>query len=437
MGLATTSVEDLSKRFTQVLIDDPEHGRQNAIEGLAYASLQPKVKESLSEDRVFLKSLVETLKAAPPRSPLTYGALSIVVNLTRYEPAQSEEQKRMAQLKAYANAAGKQKQDPLNDDDHVNKRCMRVFDAGVVPILVSHSKNGSAASLSLIVQVIYSLSVTSKLRGQLAQQGAVRLLIAAWGALTAANNVARRTAAQALARILISTNPAHVFGGNRPTPISTAIRPLASIVPPDDSTETRDLLPTFEALMALTNLASTEDQDTRREIVRAVFPDLEEQVLSSNLRVQRAATELICNLAQCPEGAAPFADGSPQAATRIHILLALCDAEDEGTRNAAGGTLANLSAHEPVVRAILARGERGIQILLGMCGGDSSEDLRQRGAFVLLNMAATEGEAGRLSREKVKAENGPQVLTDCAKKTRRPEVLEIAVAALKALLETE
>ncbi|TLD08620.1 uncharacterized protein PgNI_07061 [Pyricularia grisea] len=441
VGLATTSVEDLSKKFTKVLLEDPEHGRQSAIEGLAYASLQPKVKESLSEDKVFLKSLVETLKNAPPRSSLTYGALSIVVNLTRYEPPQSEEQKRMTQLKAYANAAGKLKQDPLNNDDHVNARCMRVFEAGIVPILVSHSKDGSVASLSLIVQIIYSISVTPKLRGQLAQQGAVRLLIAAWTALSAANDAstvaARRTAAQALARILISTNPAHVFGGTRPTPISAAIRPLASIVPPDDSTETRDLLPTFEALMALTNLASTEDQDTRRAIVRAVFPDLEEQVLSSNSKVQRAATELICNLAQCPEGAAPFADGSPQASTRVHILLALCDAEDEGTRNAAGGTLANLSAHEAVVRAILARGERGIQILLGMCGEGSSEDLRQRGAFVLLNMAATEGETGQLSREKIKAENGATVLTECAKKTRRPEVLEIAVAALKALLEAE
>ncbi|KAL8296623.1 hypothetical protein RB597_005953 [Gaeumannomyces tritici] len=440
---ATTSIEDLSSMLTKVLLRDPENNRNSSIEGLAYASLQPKVKDVLSKDAEFLKALVRTLQEAPPRSPLTYGALSIAVNLTRYQPAQSEEGKRIAQLKAYANAAGKLQRDPLNEDEQVSGRCLRLFDAGITPVLVSHSKNGSAASLSLIINIIYALSVTPKLRGQLAQQGAVRLLIGAWNALPAAVAdsslaQARHVAAQALARILISTNPALVFGGTRPTPMSAAIRPLASIVPPDPDApagEARDLLPTFEALMALTNLASTEDPGTRAALVRAVFADAEEQLLCANARVSRAATELVCNLAQAPEGAAYFADGTPQAATRVHVMLALADAEDDGTRAAAGGALANLSAHEAVVDAVVAR-DRGVRILLGLCA-DDSEDLRQRGAFALLNMAAAAGAVGSRARDKIKAEDGAQILTDCAKKTRSPEVLEVAVAALKALLEAE
>ena len=418
--------------FTDMLLKDPEHTRNNSVEGLAYATLQPTIKEEVAKNKDLLKSLVQTLKDAPPKSPLTYGALSIFVNLTRYQPTQSEEEKRMNQLKAYANAAGKIAHNPLNDNDHVSERCKRVYEAGITPVLVSHSKNGSVASLSLIIAVIYSLSMTPSLRGQLAQQGAVRLLIAAWTALPESENQSRRVAAQALARILISTNPSLVFGGTRPTPQSAAIRPLVSIIAPDPNAETRDLLPTFEALMALTNLASTDD-DTRRSIVRTAWADIEDQLLSSNHLVTKAAVELVCNLVQTVDAMALYADGSVKARDRLHILVALADAEDEGTRSGAGGALATLTGVEDVVRAIVAR-DRGVEIVLGLCA-DDSEDLRHRGVFVLYNMVSAEGEAGRLAREKIKASNGIEILTESAKKSRRPEVLDVTVQALKALIE--
>ncbi|KAK3387195.1 putative cro1 protein [Podospora didyma] len=430
---ATTSVEDLSKMFTKMLLENPEHSTQSSIEGLAYASLQSKVKENLASNKEFLANLVKTLGSAVPKSPLTYGALSIFSNLTRYQPIQSEEEKRITQLKAYANAAGKLQADPLNDDDHVTERCKRVFEAGITPILVTHSKNGSVASLALIISIIYSLSLTPSLRGKLAQQGAVRLLIVAWNALPESESKTRRIAAQSLARILISTNPAHVFGGTSPIPQSAAIRPLASIVLPDPNAETRDLLPTFEALMALTNLASTDD-DTRSNIVRAAWADIEEQLLSSNSRITTAAVELICNLVQSTDIAVTlYADGTPQAQSRLKILVALADAEDSGTRSAAGGGLASLTGFEAVVRAIVAQ-ERGAELILGLCA-DDSEDIRHRGAFVVYNMTAVEGETGRLAREKLRAAGAVEVLTECARKSRRSEVVEITIGALKALLE--
>jgi hypothetical protein len=430
---ANTSLEDLTKMFTNMIIKNPDDSKHNAIEGLAYASLQAKVKEDLANNSEVLKKLIKTLEEAPPKSPLTYGALSIFVNLTRYQPTQSEEEKKMSQLKAYANAAGKLRPDPLNDDEHVSERCKRVFESGITPVLVSHSKNGSVASLSLIIFILYSLSVTTSIRGQLAQQGAVRLLIGAWTALPQSEALARRTAAQALGRILISTNPALVFGGTRPTPQTAAIRPLVSIISPDPDAERRDLLPTFEALMALTNLASTDD-DTRQTIIRTAWNDIEEQLLSSNVRVSKAAVELICNLVQSPEAVALYADyNNPQTKNRLHILLALADAQDEGTRSGAGGALASLTDYEGVIRGILAR-DKGVDVILGLCTEDS-EDLRHRGAFIVYNLVAAEGELGEQARKKVKEARGVEVLTECAKKSRRHEVVEVTVQALKVLLE--
>ncbi|KND94349.1 Ring assembly protein 3 [Tolypocladium ophioglossoides CBS 100239] len=432
---AVTSIEDLSGLFTKMILRDEGHGRQHSIEGLAYASLQSRVKETIIANQPLLKKLVETLTDAQPRSPTTYGALSIFVNLTRYRPALSEEEKKMSQLKAYADAAGRLAgPDPLDDDERVAKRCQAVFDVGLTPVLVSHSKNGSPASMSLIISIIHSMAMTKSLRGQLAQQGAVKLLLVAWALILDTDEAPRRMAAQALARILISTNPALVFGGNRSNPVSAAIRPLVSIVPPDPAAETRDLLPTFEALMALTNLASLEeDDDTRRTIIRTAWPHIEEQLLSSNHLVCKAAVELVCNLMQAPEGVVLYADGSPQARGRLHILLALADAEDEGTRSAAGGALASLTGYESVVLAVVHR-ERGVKVVLGMCN-DAAEGLRHRGVVTVYNMVMADGQTGELARNKVREEGGVEALKECLKQSRRPEVLQVTVAALEALVE--
>ncbi|KAF4453198.1 putative cro1 protein [Fusarium austroafricanum] len=433
---AVTSIEDLSDMFTKMIVRDEDHGRKHSIEGLAYASLQPRVKESVVNNPELLQKLVKTLSEAQPRSPTTYGALSIFVNLTKYLPNLTEEEKKMNQLKAYANAAGKLGgPDPLNDDEHVTKRCKLVFDAGITPVLVTHSKNGSPASLGLVVSIIFSLSVTKSLRGHLAQQGAVKLLLVTWMSLPNTEAASRRLAAQALARILISTNPALVFGGNRDTPIGAAVRPLVSIIPPDPAAQTRDLLPSFEAMMALTNLASMDDETTRRSIIATAWSHIEEQMLSSNNMVSKAAVELVCNLVQQPEAIALYAEETAKARNRLHVLLALADAPDEGTRSAAGGALASLTNFEGVIRGIINR-DRGVKVILGMCV-DDNEDIRHRGVFVVFNLVTAEGEVGELAQEKVKSEGGVEILTECAKKCRRPEVVDLTIQALKALIGNE
>ncbi|KAK8076885.1 hypothetical protein PG996_003055 [Apiospora saccharicola] len=433
VSLATTSIEDLANKFTTMILTNVDHGKNHAVEGLAYATIQPTVKEEVTQNTPLLKDLVKILAEAPAKSTTTYGALSIFQNLTRYQPAHTEEEKKMNQLKAYANAGGKLAQpNPLNDDEHTAARCKAVFDVGLVPVLVTHSRNGSLASLAIIINIIYALSVSAGIRAQLAQQGAVVLLIAAWSALHTTEHGAKRIAAQALARILISTNPSLVFGGNRSRPMSSAIRPLASIIKPDPAAERRDLLPTFESLMALTNLASTDD-DTRVNIIHTAWEPIEEQILSSNSKVTKAAVELVCNLVQCYEGVELYGGDNHKAKNRLHILLALADAEDEGTRSAAGGALASLTAFEPVIKGILNR-ERGVEMVLGLCA-DESEDIRHRGVFVMYNLLSCEGETGKEARAKTQLANGLEILKECAKKSRRAEVVEVTVSALKILVD--
>jgi hypothetical protein len=419
--------------FTNTLSTNP--GEQSSIEGLAYASLQPKVKEKLAKDQSFLKSLIKALGEAPAKSPSTYGALTIIVNLTTYMPILSEEQKRLTQLKAYANASKSgPKVDPFNDEEHVAKRCQAVFEAGVIPILVTHSQHGSTASLTLVISIIFSLAKTSKIRGQIAQQGGVKLLLHAYNALPSDIITARRTTAHALARILITTNPTHVFGGSTPVPLISAIRPLLLLLGDDPTVEHRDLLTIFEALLALTNLASTDDT-ARNPIIRLAFPQIEELLLSNNKMVTRATVELICNLMQSPECVAKFADGGKQASHRMHLLLALADAEDFETRRAAGGALASLTEWDTAVNAILER-DRGVRILLALCQEDE-EEIRHRGVVCVLNVLMAPGKVGEWGIQKAKEEKGVETLKECLKKSRSQEVLGITVEALKKLLEKD
>lgn len=310
-------------------------------------------------------------------------------------------------------------------------RCKAVFEAGVIPMLVTHSQHGSVASLNLVVTIVSSLARTSNIRGRIAQQGGVKLLLHAYNNFPEDNVPARRTTSHALARILISTNPAHVFGGSTPLPLNSAIRPLLLLLEDDTITEHRDLLPAFESLLALTNLASISD-DARNPIIRLAWPRIENLLLENNELVSRATVELICNLVQSPEGVAKFADGSRSAKNSMHILLALTDSEDRATRMAAGGAVASLTEWDTAVSAILQR-VGGVKNLLQLCVEDD-EELRHRGVVCILNVVTAPQKIGDEGIEKVMQEHGVEKLKECLKKSRSQEVLGLCVEALKKIL---
>ena len=280
--------------------------QRQSIEGLAYTSLDPSVKQALVTDRTFVTALLKTL-ATPTASSsgVLYGGLTVLANITAYLPVLTEEQRKVLQLKNYAEAspnAPTRKEndiDPLEIDEAVTLRCKRVLDANIIPVLVAIFKNisqsassttgtstNSSSSLLLIPKIILSLSKAQKHRPQMAQQGAIKLLLQIYSSVK--TNPAKQQqpssfsslppdssrlleikhfTAHALARILVSVNPALVFSSQ--TPPASAIRPLldllntryddeqpmAAAVSRGPGTMT-DLLPTFEALLALTNLAS-------------------------------------------------------------------------------------------------------------------------------------------------------------------------------------
>ncbi|KAL5341602.1 myosin-binding striated muscle assembly central-domain-containing protein [Aspergillus crustosus] len=435
-------VSELVDKFKELITRPETEHISNAIEGLAYSSIKPEVKEQLAGDSTFLQGLIKVLQERTSDTSVLYGGLVMISNITQFLPTLSEEQKKISQLKNYAEANGtavKNGPSVLEGDKHVIARCAAVVDAGVVPLLVACGRNTTSSINELIGRITLSLSRNPKSRGTLAQQGAAKLLLSvANQSIADLKGDNTRNVSHALARILISVNPSHVFPLSGFPHVTSAIRPLVSLITSPETTsitaeQTLDMLPVFESLLALTNLASHPDAAAAEAIVRQAWPQVEDLLLSKNPLIQRAACELVCNLMTCESGIIKMADGTKRASQRLHILLALTDTEDLTTRLAAGGALAMLTEFDPVIAGVLDR-PRGVQLLLNLCQ-EEDDGLVHRGVTCIRNLTcAASGDIGRRSIEAVKQSGGVEVLSNMLKKTRNQLVLQIGVEALKPLV---
>ena len=432
---SSKNIADVVPTLKNMLIKGGEMDKRTAIEGLAYASMQPLAKDEITRDPALLKELLK----APGKdslSPTTaFGSLTLIDNLSRYLPPLSEEQKRMNELKAYAEASLPSALQPhyFDEDDQVSARCKWLLDSKVIPYLVSLrssfvTSSLSPNSLSLYANILLSLARTAAHRGTLAQQGAIPLILN-----LCSNNVVdaatKLILAHALARILISVDPALL-----PKYTTSAIMPLTTLLIPQEPIDNspRDLLPTFESLLALTNLVSDPTLPTAQILIRDSLPQIEDLMLNNNTMLQRAATELVCNLVNSSEGIEKFADGTPAAARRLHVVLALSDAEDVATRRAAGGALAGVTDFESVVGKILER-ERGVDLLLRMCA-DEDPGVVHRGVVCVRNVLCVEGPIGDRTRQAVKDAGGFEILKSVLQAGRDMPVVETGAEALKKLL---
>ncbi|KAK4544372.1 hypothetical protein LTR36_004263 [Oleoguttula mirabilis] len=428
------SVDEVTEKlFVLVLQEDAESSQ--AIEGLAYTSLQPKIKETIASNRPLLQSLVAALKDRPASA---FGTLTVFCNMTAYRQTQSEETKKMSQIKAYANSMKPTTEDPLDGEKRVTARCKKLLDHDAVPALVACCKQTrSPTSIALVVRVLLAVAKEQKHRVKMAQQGAVRLLLqihnrtATTDKSTSEAALIERGAAHCLARLLISVNPAHVFSSGLPA--TSAVSALVLLLLDDSGSEQRDLLPTFEALLALTNLASMEDPTARELIVRSSFEKIEDLLFSPNTLVQRASVELVCNLMASPSCVAKFADGSKDAQRRMQILLALSDVEDLAARRAAGGALAMLTEWDAAVDAVLGAKEgKGVKSVLVMCQ-DDNEEMKHRGLVCVTNLVNAPDEAGIKAMATIKELGGMEIVREALKGTRNPDILKIGVELLKKL----
>ncbi|KAF9921440.1 hypothetical protein FBU30_008507 [Linnemannia zychae] len=463
----------LANLFSTLLKDDKNdksNGVQlNAVEGLAYASIQGPVKQLIISDKALLLSLFQ-LGEETKNNPLKYGLIIIFNNLTAFRKRLSPEQEQMLKLKKMAGTLPKsesgrlqnQDDDPLDDEAVVNKRNITLAKLGIMPTLHAIGQQATENIRQSLAQVLRNLITPSETRGLLVQQGVVRLLMPMatqqqQQQQPPVSEATKTAATQALAKLCITLDPRLTFKNQR---IPELVKPLIWLL---DST---DQLCQFESLMALTNLGSMGDVQVLSLIVQdGGVEKMENLQFSEHNLVRRAATEALCNMIFFEPVFEQYSD-SKKGKNKIHLMLALCDADDFMTRRAASGSLAVLSTSPEVCKMIMAQ-PRGLEILRSLITlgvptspanateveGKAIEDvmsdqettvvdhavavgrmdeLRHRGAECYKNLITI---GGKEISQKIATEGGIQQLALLIQTSHSEPVRYCAMEALKAMSE--
>lgn len=360
-----TELASLMKNL--VVSGDDSSTITDAVEGLAYVSIEPQIKETLSRDTAFLSRLFNLVPRPKKNQVLSvlsatntaqaYGIAVIISNICSYRPRLSQEQEQIVKLRQMANnpfpsglQSTKPVTDPLDGDSRVKERCKRMVNAGVGDALSGMVRITDGRGVYLnVVKSILGLVEDKENRGKLLQGGCSRALITIIRSfLPPVTTPVRQVeesildAVQALAKFSITASPLHVFGPDQGSTLD-AIRPFSILLLHPSSS----LLQQFEALMALTNLSSTSPEASARiSKSEGLMNKVEFMLLDDNQLIQRASTELLCNLIAGSEEVFDKYGGQDVTASsksKLQILVALSDVEDPRTRLAASGALATVT----------------------------------------------------------------------------------------------
>lgn len=371
VGISETS--NLAKSLTEIIASGKGSTCVEAVEGLAYLTVEPALKESFASNPSFLKqlfALMPTKKSVAPKwetSPaMIYGVSVIICNLSSFRPHLTEEEKQMEKLKRMTKRgkgfpADEDKANLLDNDEHVKARIRSLISCGVLPVFSAAITATDSKGVRLNVGKSLLCMVEEKdNRGTVLQAGGAKVLQtiikqSPFGESHNAKEIRDVDASellpiQALAKLSITSSPIQVFGPNIGA-IYDAIRPLSVLLQYPSS----NLLQRFEAMMALTNLAShSPDVAARITKVDGIVDKAELLLLDGHNLVRRASVELICNLiVGSDEAFDRYTTGDRSSASKIHIFLALSDVDDLPTRLAASGALATLSAAPSTCKTLI------------------------------------------------------------------------------------
>ncbi|BEJ15638.1 hypothetical protein CspHIS471_0502430 [Cutaneotrichosporon sp. HIS471] len=375
------------------------------LEGLSVLSTRPAIRGVLCSDAAFLKaflalspvpqpkggslpvtprssmgSLDETL--APVDAALCFGLATMLAHLVARKPVLSEHDQQMERLRRMAisgkTALEAEDEDPAERDDAVEKRVVALLKAQVIPALSGIVRAESPRVRDALARICLGLVEERAHRAPFIRDGGFKVLT-----IVLRDSKQGLAAPQALAKLAITTPPQLLFPPPHQTNALNALAPLYGLLVSREAS----LLQQFEALMALTNLASVDGQFGARIVdAKVATPDdfkgrgrgdtkvidkVEELMLDDNTLVRRAATELVCNLVNSEAGFAYFAgeaDGKEanikvgnggkavRSTARLGVLLLLTDVDDLPTRLAASGALAILTESPIACSAVVVGG---------------------------------------------------------------------------------
>ncbi|XP_065053544.1 protein unc-45 homolog B-like [Rhopilema esculentum] len=341
-----------------------------AVEALAFLTMDANIKEDMVTNTKALDALFELAKSGD--STTVYGVCNCLVNLTNSfdKPEKFEELEKIAEYAQHSVP----KLDEKDGEEYVKKRISVLVKAGITTALVHLvGKIDSNASKESIARIFHGIVTEQENRGIVVQQGGGKALIPL---ALSGTDTGKDLAAQAIAKIGITTNPTLAFPGQRCLEV---VRPLIRLLGPD-----KKGLQQFEALMALTNLAQVGDDIRRRIIKEKGIIGLEVFMFEEHEQLRLAATECMCNMAMCDDIVKLYLDETSTTERLKLLVLFSGELEEPKLVRAATGALAILSANEEICGKILTF-KSSIDILKQILVFQDLE-IQHRAVYIVANM---------------------------------------------------
>lgn len=394
------SIEALSYMITITRVKQAFTSRPQAILSVFDVDLNSSVNRKGSSNMIWKEShkVPKGLPGGNYRSTVYYGVAYILHHVVTSESALKKKKMEGMDMtpEQYEELQKALKQkSALDDGDSPTQVTARVKVLlkcpKVLPTLFQLLKFTSKQSnnvIELSILSVLSIAQVTESRGQLVQSGVYQALLShslannkKGNASENRSNVATpisNAAAQAMAKILITTNPNLL-------PVSSlfsSIRPLLEVCKSDSQ------LIHFEALMALTNIASVSEETKNRIVSEPhALSTIQYLQFSDHELVRRAATETICNL--IPNEIVIDRIFKNEEKLRLWLAFASIEEEEEDfeTCRAASGALAMVSQAPKVSQLIVKLG--GISMLSKLVKGSKYEETVHRAIFALENVFTT------------------------------------------------
>ncbi|CAD6647192.1 XXYS1_4_G0029770.mRNA.1.CDS.1 [Saccharomyces cerevisiae] len=369
-----------------------------SVEALAYLSLKASVKIMIRNNESFTEILLTMIKSQK-MTHCSYGLLVIMANLSTLPEESNGSSQSINDLKNYADLKGpgadKVGAEKESKEDILLFNEKYILRTDLISFLKREIQNLSPNCKQQVVRVIYNITRSKNFIPQCISQGGTTIILEYLANKQDIGEPIRILGCRALTRMLIFTNPGLIFkkySALNAIPFLFELLPRST--PVDDNPLHNDeqikLTDNYEALLALTNLASSETSDGEevcKHIVstKIYWSTIEYLMLDENVPLQRSTLELISNMMSHPLTIAAkfFNLENPQSLRNFNILVKLLQLSDVESQRAVAAIFANIATTIPLIaKELLTKKElieNAIQIF-----ADQIDDIELRQRLLML-----------------------------------------------------
>lgn len=436
------------------------------IESLSYLSLNEPIKTSLRQQEDLVEKLVSLLESTSITSSVLYGDIIIIANLMEPKKAQTPNERAIQQMKKKSTETTAEeiiqfRKSMLLNHKIVEKLCLLSAKNELVKASLASAPRFNSLYMDIFSQI--TSSQDRQVRQEVFKQGAYafvsqylmknsEMIGTSFQAKDHDDTAVdcRHNALQTLARIIIANNPQLLVEEKLELTVVFLVELLGAPMDQyqgklfekgNSLLEKVTIIDKYEAMLALTNLASVDDGSIRKIIIAKTFDQhLDNFIIDSdNSQLQRASWELVSNLISEPILMAKFfnVDGtsSTQKANykRLQLLIKLLNSTDESLQITLSGLLANVTSQFPMICEILLKGAIFEDLIVKMVEifdhQAENVDLVYR-SLVVVNELASLAEPSMLDKLKTAVEPSIEKLVRVVKDR---EVLMVVIDTLKLM----